>query len=74
MKLKAPEGVGDPCVGGVTLVPRDGLYDVEPEVGALLIEGFGFVAVEAAADEPKSRPRRGATIRRGTGSSVTTKA
>lgn len=47
MKLKAPEGVGDPCVAGVTLAARDGCYEVEPKVGALLIECFGFVAVGA---------------------------
>jgi hypothetical protein len=49
MKLKAPEGVGDPCVAGVAIVARDGLYEVEAEVGALLIECFGFV--EVGADE-----------------------
>ena len=48
MKLKAPPGVGDPCVAGVAIVARDGLYDVEAEIGALLIEAFGFVEVEAA--------------------------
>lgn len=47
MKLKAPDGVGDPCVAGVTLAARDGCYEVEPEVGALLIECFGFVVVGA---------------------------
>lgn len=45
MKLKAPPGVGDPCVAGVVLAPRDGCYEVEPKVGALLIECFGFIAV-----------------------------
>lgn len=45
MKLQAPEGVGDPCVDGVTLLPRDGVYEVEAEVGALLIECFGFIEV-----------------------------
>ena len=48
MKLKAPQGVGDPCVAGVIIASRDGVYEVEPEIGALLIECFGFVAVEAA--------------------------
>jgi hypothetical protein len=46
MKLKAPQGVGDPCVAGVagvTVVARDGLYEVEAKIGALLIECFGFV-------------------------------
>ncbi len=51
MKLKAPSGVGDPCVAGVTLAPRDGVYEVEAEIGALLIECFGFVAIEAGAPE-----------------------
>jgi hypothetical protein len=47
MKLKAPEGVGDPCVDGVTVAPRGGVYEVEAEVGALLIECFGFMEVAA---------------------------
>ena len=55
MKLKAPEGVGDPCVAGVAIVPRDGIYHVTAEIGALLIECFGFVAVEAP-EKPKSTP------------------
>ena len=49
MKLKAPPGAGDPCVAGVTLAPRDGLYDVEAEIGALLVECFGFVEFVASA-------------------------
>jgi len=49
MKLKAPEGVGDPCVAGVVIAPRQGVYEVEAEIGALLIECFGFVAIEADA-------------------------
>jgi hypothetical protein len=54
MKLKAPPGAGDPCVAGVTIVPCDGIYEVEAEIGALLIECFGFVEVRAvAADPPK---------------------
>ena len=51
MKLKAPEGVGDPCVAGVRIAPRDGVYEVAPEVGALLIECFGFIEVEPGAAE-----------------------
>jgi hypothetical protein len=47
MKLKAPEGVGDPCIAGVAIAPCDGFYEVETEVGALLIECFGFVEVGA---------------------------
>lgn len=46
MKLKAPPGVGDPCVGGVVLVAQDGGYEVDAATAALLIECFGFVAVE----------------------------
>ena len=72
MKLKAPESVGDPCVAGATIAPRDGSYDVEPEVGALLIECFGFVAAEDA-DEQKPRPRNAAATRRAAGSSAGTK-
>ena len=64
MKLKAPQGAGDPCVAGVTVTPYEGVYEVEPEVGALLIECFGFVAVEpgaatkvkAALAAPRSKP------------------
>jgi hypothetical protein len=48
MKLKAPLGVGDPCVAGVAIASRDGIYEVETEIAALLIECFGFVEV---ADE-----------------------
>lgn len=62
MKLKAPAGVGDPCVAGVAIVPRDGIYEVEAAVGALLIECFGFVEIDAqekatAAPAP-AEPRR----------------
>jgi hypothetical protein len=58
MKLKAPQGVGDPCVAGVLIAPRDGLYDVEAAIGTLLIECFGFVAVdEPATETTKSAPR-----------------
>lgn len=57
MKLKAPEGVGDPCVAGVILTSRDGCYEVEPEVGALLIECFGFVAL-GPDEKPKAAPAR----------------
>ena len=57
MKLKAPEGVGDPCVAGVAIAPREGVYEVEAEIGALLIECFGFV--EAGAEQRfKVAPRR----------------
>lgn len=51
MKLKAPQGVGDPCVAGVIVESRDGVYEVEAEVGALLIECFGFVEVGAGVVE-----------------------
>ena len=67
MKLKAPSGVGDPCVAGVAIAARDGFYDVDAEIGALLIEAFGFVAVDAAGTQkapaaraapPRRRPPR----------------
>jgi len=51
MKLKAPRGVGDPCVAGVAIAPCDGVYEVEAEIGALLMECFGFVELELAAPE-----------------------
>jgi hypothetical protein len=59
MKLKAPEGVGDPCVAGVVIASREGVYEVEAEIGALLIECFGFL--EAGAEQKAkaaSAPRR----------------
>jgi hypothetical protein len=63
MKLTAPPGVGDPCVAGVTIAPRNGVYDVEPDIGALLMESFGFVAAEddaKALEQAKPAPvRRG---------------
>lgn len=61
MKLKAPEGIGDPCVAGVVIAPREGVYEVEAEIGALLVECFGFLEAGAeqkakAAGAPR-RPR-----------------
>lgn len=57
MKLKAPQGVGDPSVAGVTFTPRDGVYDVEPEIGVHLIECFGFVEVgETVAPKARAAP------------------
>jgi hypothetical protein len=69
MKLKAPPGVGEPCVAGVAIVARDGFYEVEADVGALLIECFGFVELEAAdrsrsAPAPEGSPRNPAPRRR----------
>ena len=55
MKLKAPQGVGDPCVAGVTVAQCDGVYEVEPEIGALLIECFGFVEADTGASV-KAKP------------------
>jgi hypothetical protein len=48
MKLKAPPRVGDPCVAGVGIAPRNGVYEVEAEIGAVLVECFGFIAIETA--------------------------
>ena len=66
MKLKAPPGVGDPCVAGVVLAPRNGFYEVAPEAGALLIECFGFVAVgpdeKAKAAPAPPAPRAAASL------------
>jgi hypothetical protein len=56
MKLKAPKGVGDPCVAGVVITPHEGVYAVEPDVGALLIECFGFVQVESAEKPSSATP------------------
>lgn len=55
MKLRAPKGVGDPCVAGVAIVPRDGVYEVEVRAGALLIECFGFV--EVSTDDKAAQAR-----------------
>lgn len=65
MKLKAPQGVGDPCIAGVTIAPREGVYEVEAEIGALLIECFGFVEV-VAAEKAKgaSVPPRRSVVRK----------
>jgi hypothetical protein len=62
MKLKAPEGGGDPCVAGVVIAPRDGVYEVEAEIGALLIECFGFVetGTEQKTNAAPRRPRAAA--------------
>lgn len=67
MKLKAPPGVGDPCVAGVTISARDGVYEVEAEVGALLVECFGFLPAEAAGDGSSTAApaKPGAAVRRG---------
>ena len=57
MKLTAPPGVGDPCVAGVAIPSRDGIYEVETEIGALLIECFGFVEVaHQTSRAPASAP------------------
>jgi hypothetical protein len=59
MKLKAPPGVGDPCVAGVTVSSRDGIYEVEAEIGALLMESFGFFVAESdgeITEQTKSAP------------------
>ncbi len=61
MKLKAPPGVGDPCVAGVVIIARDGIYDVDAETGALLLECFGFVEI---AEHDKSAGARWARRRR----------
>jgi hypothetical protein len=67
MKLKPPEGVGDPCVAGVTVASRAGIYEVDADIGALLMECFGFAEVEAipAVAKPKSRvvPPRAKSLR-----------
>ena len=70
MKLKAPEGVGNPCVAGMIITPRDGVYEVGPAIGVLLIECFGFAEVEAPkvrnAVEVPVKPSAGSTRRRQT--------
>lgn len=61
MKLKAPEGVGDPCVAGVAITSHNGVYEVTPEIGALLIECFRFV--EAGADDKADQAAAAAAAR-----------
>lgn len=60
MKLKAPAGVGDPCVAGIAIVPRDGFYEVEAAIGALLIEAFGFVEMKTEARAKAAPAQAGA--------------
>jgi hypothetical protein len=64
MKLKAPSGVGDPCVAGVAIISRDGIYDVDAAIGALLIEAFGFVEINEMAKVAPS-PAASASPRQG---------
>lgn len=67
MKLKAPKGVGDPCIAGVTLEARGGVYEVEADIGSMLIECFGFIEVRAGRTENTGSP---SIARRGKSSSV----
>lgn len=64
MKLKAPPGVGDPCIAGAVIAARGGVYEVEPDIGALLIECFGFVEVAAAEKKAASAPDTSASKQR----------
>jgi len=69
MKLKAPQGAGDPCVAGAVIAARDGLYEVEAEIGALLVECFGFVEADVreavkASPNASTTPRRRAPARK----------
>jgi len=69
MKLKAPQGAGDPCVAGAVIAARDGLYEVEAEIGALLVECFGFVEADAretvkALPNDTGAPRRRASAKK----------
>lgn len=70
MKLKAPPGVGEPCVAGVGIVACDGIYEVDIEIGAVLVEAFGFVELGASdrlrsTSAPAVSPRNPAPRRRG---------
>jgi hypothetical protein len=69
MKLKAPQGAGDPCVAGAVVAARDDLCEVDVEIGALLIECFGFVEADAqqnvkASPNASSAPRRRAPAKK----------
>jgi hypothetical protein len=70
MKLKAPEGVGDPSVAGVVIESRNGVYEVDANVGVLLIECFRFAEVSAGektavVPPPDPAPRLAPLGRRG---------
>lgn len=48
MRLKAPEGRGHPVVKGLELKPEtDGCYHVDANIGAYLIEAFGYLDADA---------------------------
>ena len=66
MKVRAPQGAGDPCVAGTVLAAREGVYDVEAEIGELLIECFGFVETGAreTVKVPPGAPRRRAPAKK----------
>ncbi len=64
MKLKAPEGAGDPCVAGVLITARDNLDEVEAEIGAMLIECFGFTEARAYENAKQPTARGGSNARR----------
>jgi hypothetical protein len=47
MRLKAPEGRGNPVVGGIEIRPNKGVYDVETHVGRHLVDSFGYIDIDA---------------------------
>lgn len=48
MRLKAPEGRGNPVVSGIELKPNSkGIYDVEASIGKHLVEAFGYIDLDA---------------------------
>ena len=50
MRLRAPAGVGETVVEGVRVKPdKNGIVDVDAQIGARLVEVFGFA-------DPKAKP------------------
>jgi hypothetical protein len=48
MRLKAPEGRGNPVIRGIEIKPNSkGVYDVDTADGRHLVEAFGYIDVDA---------------------------
>jgi hypothetical protein len=47
MRLKAPEGRGNPVVDGREIEPKKGLYEVDAKTGKHLVESFGYIDIDA---------------------------
>lgn len=48
MRLKAPEGRGNPVIRGIEIKPNSkGIYDVDAADGRHMVEAFGYIDVDA---------------------------